>query len=106
MINYSLNKISLVRGGTYIDTSKCIKNKKVTINSKTNDDKCLQYAVAAALNFEQIRSHSEIISNIKPFINQYYWEEIDFPSHRKDWKKFESNNKSVALNMLIRHADI
>ena len=36
----------------------------------------------------------------------------DFPSHRKDWKKFESNNKSIALNILyvpyntkeIRHA--
>ena len=35
-----------------------------------------------------------------------------FPSHRKDWKKFESNNKSIALNILyvphntkeIRHA--
>ena len=37
---------------------------------------------------------------------------MDFPSHRKDWKKFESNNNSVALNTLyvpynneeIRHA--
>ena len=37
---------------------------------------------------------------------------IDFPSHKKDWKKFESNNKSIALNILyvphntkeIRHA--
>ena len=26
--------------------------------------------------------------------------EIDFPSHSKDWKKFESNNKSIALNIL------
>ena len=30
--------------------------------------------------------------------------EIDFPSHSKDWKKFESNNKTVALNILyVRH---
>ena len=36
----------------------------------------------------------------------------NFPSHSKDWKKFESNNKSIALNILyvlhntekIRHA--
>ena len=36
----------------------------------------------------------------------------DFPSHSKDWKKIESNNKSIALNILymphntekIRHA--
>ena len=24
---------------------------------------------------------------------------MDFPSHIKDWKKFESNNKSIALNI-------
>ena len=37
---------------------------------------------------------------------------MDFPSHRKDWKKFEVNNQSIALNILyvphntkeIRHA--
>ena len=25
---------------------------------------------------------------------------MDFPSHSKDWKKFELNNKSIALNIL------
>ena len=52
------------------------------------------------------------ISKIKPFIDQCNWKEIDFPSHGKDWKKFELNNKSIALNILhvphntekIRHA--
>ena len=47
-----------------------------------------------------------------PFIEQYDWKEIDFPSHKKDWKKFELNDKSIALNILyvsyntekIRHA--
>ena len=46
------------------------------------------------------------------FINQYNWNEIEFPSNQKDWEKFESNNKSIALNILcvpystkeIRHA--
>ena len=32
--------------------------------------------------------------------DQYSWKEIDFPSHSKHWKKFESNNKSIALNIL------
>ena len=30
---------------------------------------------------------------IKPYTDQYNWKEIDFPSHSKDWKNFESNNK-------------
>ena len=35
-----------------------------------------------------------------PFIDKYNWKEINFPSHKKDWEKFESNNKSISLNML------
>ena len=52
------------------------------------------------MNYEQIGHHPERISKIKPFIGKYYWKEIDFPSQGKDWKKFESNNKSIALNIL------
>ena len=37
---YDLNKISLSRGGSYIDSPKWLKNKKITINPKNNDDKC------------------------------------------------------------------
>ena len=37
---------------------------------------------------------------MKPFIDQYNWKKIDFPSHSKDWKKLESNNKSIALYIL------
>ena len=40
------------------------------------------------------------MSKIEPFIDQYNWKEITFPSDKKDWKKFESNNKSLALNIL------
>ena len=29
------------------------------------------------------------------------WSDIDFPSHQKDWKKFEQNNTSIALNVLF-----
>ena len=41
---YNLNKVSLSRGGPYIDSPKWLKNKKTTINPKNNDDKCFQYA--------------------------------------------------------------
>ena len=98
-LHYDFNKISLNRGGSYIDSPKWIKNKKSTINPKNNDYKCLQYAVTLALNLDKISSHPERISKIKPFIEQYNWKQIDFPATSKDWKKFESNNK-IALNIL------
>ena len=42
---YDFNKVSINRGGPYIDSPKWLKNKKSTINSKNNDYKCLQYAL-------------------------------------------------------------
>ena len=36
---YDLNKISLSRGGSYIDSPEWLKNIKTIINPKNNDDK-------------------------------------------------------------------
>ena len=81
---YDLNKISLSRHGSYIDSPEWLKNKKATISPKNNDDKCFQYALTVALNYQNIKNNLERISKIKPFIDQYNWKEINFPSHKKD----------------------
>ena len=96
---YDFNKISISRGGSYIDSPKWLKNKKSTINPKNNYYKCFQYAVTLALNLDKINKNSQRISKIKAFIEGYNWKDIDFPSTRKDWKNFELNNE-VALNIL------
>ena len=111
-LHYNLNKESLNRGESYMDSPKRLKNKKALINPKNNDGKCFQYALTIALNYEKIKKDPQRISKIKPFIDQYNRKDINFPSHSKDWKKLESNNKSLALNILyvphntekIRHA--
>ena len=97
--NYDLNKISISKGGSYIDSPKWLKDKKSTMNPKSNDYKCFQYAVTLALNLDRINGHPQRISKIKPFIEEYNWKDIDFPSTSKDWKKIELNNE-VALNIL------
>ena len=96
---YDFNKISINRGGSYIDSPKWLKDKKSTINQKNNDHKCFQYAVTLALNHDKINNNPERISKIKLFIEQYNWKEIDFPSTSKDWKKIEVNNE-IAPNIL------
>ena len=40
-----LNKISLNRGESYIDSPEWLKNKKATINPKNNDDKCFNCSI-------------------------------------------------------------
>ena len=62
VLYYNLNKISLNRGGSYINSPEWLKIKKAIINPKNNDDKCFQYAVIVALNYQQIiinRIHKE-----------------------------------------------
>ena len=109
---YKLYKISLKRGGSYIDSPEWLKNKKTTINLKNNDDKCFQYALTVALNYEQTGKDPQRITKIKPSTDQYSCKEIDFPSHKKDSKEFEKYNNKIAIDILyvpygteeIRHA--
>ena len=94
------HKVSLRRGGSYIYSLERIKKKKTTINSKNTDDKWFQYTSTVALNYEETKWNPERISNIKPFINKYNWTEINYPSKIDDWKTFEKNNETTALNIL------
>ena len=103
LLEYHLHKISLNRGNSYIKCDKLLKNKGVTINLKNiKNNNCFQYAIIAALNYQNIDSHSEIISKLKPFIDNCNWKDIKFPSRSKDKKKFEQNNKTIALNILYK----
>ena len=96
---YDFNKISISRGGSYIDSLQWLKNKKSTINPINNDHKCFQYAVTLALNLDKIRINPQRISKIKPFIEQYNWKETEFPSTNKNLRKFELNTE-IGLNIL------
>ena len=97
LLSYSVHKISLKRGKSYIKSPEWVLNRRATINPKNKDNKCFQYSITVVLNHQNI----ERISKIEPFINQYNWEGIDFPAGIKDWKKFERNNKTIALNILF-----
>ena len=72
LLEYHLHKISLNRGSSYINSSEQIKNKGVAINQRnTKDNNCFQYAITAALNYQNIVRHPERISKLKQFINNY-----------------------------------
>ena len=92
---YDFNKIILNRGGSYIEPAKWIIDKRSIINPK-NAYKCFQYAITVALNHDKINRDPQRISKIK----RYNWNGIEFPATSKDWKKFEQNNESIALNVL------
>ena len=70
-IYYDFNRITISKGGSYIESPKWLKDKKCTVNQKNNDNKCFQYAKTLALNFNKIDKHPQRISRIKPFIENY-----------------------------------
>ena len=81
--------------------------KKATINSTNKkENKCFQYTIKIALNHEEIKGHPERITKIKnllwqkPFMDKYYWEEINYQSEKNDWKKIEKNYLTICLNFL------
>ena len=59
---YNLDKISLNRGESDIDSPERLKNKKSTINYEPNDDKSFQYAVAVGLNHKNTAKDLQRIS--------------------------------------------
>ena len=64
-----------------------------------------QYAVAVALNYEEIKEDPQRRAKMKPFINKYDWEGISYPSEKDDQKKnlrknFGKNNVTIPLNVL------
>ena len=58
---YDLNRITISKGGSYIESPKRLKDKKCTINQKNTDHKCFQYATTLALNFNNIDKHHQRI---------------------------------------------
>ena len=49
---------------------------------------------------KRLKKNPQRITKIKLFIDTYSWNDIKFPSHSNDWKKFEQNNRTIALNIL------
>ena len=64
------------------------------------DNKCFQYAVTVTLNHEGIKKDSQRIAKFKPFINEYNWEWINFPSEKDYWKKFAKKDVIIAVKVL------
>ena len=57
--------------------------KEAIINNNNN----FQNALDDALNYQIIENNPQRISKLKPYINKYNWEGINFPAGSKEWQK-------------------
>ena len=82
LLYYNFHKINLNCGGSYIDSTNWIKNKKSKINFIIKkDNKSFQYAV---FNYKEIKQDLQRITMIKSFIKKYNWEGINYPPEKDD----------------------
>ena len=58
------------------------------------DNKCFQYALTIALNFEKENE------KLNFFVDKCNLKGIDYPSEKDDSKNFDKNNLEIALNVL------
>ena len=56
---YDFNKVSISRGGSYIDSPKWLKDKKSTINPKNND-----YLKISKINIKEYLKLNLLLKNI------------------------------------------
>ena len=89
-----------IKGSSYIDLPKELKNKKAIINMKNEDnDKCFLWCVLRALNPKD-RDAERIDKDLKNKENILNMEGIDYPVCLKDIKRFEKQNLDISISVL------
>jgi len=93
----NISKYQPLKGSSYIDLPKIIKDKKAIINPKNNDNKCFMWAILAALY--PAKNHSDRISNYKEHINKVSWEGVEFPATTRSIDAFEKANSNISVTV-------
>ena len=87
----------------YIDSLTWIKDKKTIINPiNKENNKCFQYVVKVALNYEKVKKDPQRITKIKALIDKYNLEGIHYPSEKDDWIKFEKNCRLLLMFCILK----
>ena len=88
-----------VKGSSYIDLPKELKNKKAIINMKNEDNKCFLWCVLRALN--PVNKNAERIDgDLKSKEDTLNMEGIEYPVSLKDIKRFEKQNPNISISVL------
>ena len=90
-----------IKGSSYIDLPKELKNKNAIINMKNEDNnKCFLWCVLRALNPSKDKHPSRIDKDLKSKENTLNMEGIAYPVDLKDIKRFEKQNLDISISVL------
>ena len=89
-----------IKGSSYINLPKELKNKNAIINMKNEDNnKCLLWCVLRALNPKD-KNAERIDKDLKSKENTLNMEGIEYPVSLKDIKRFEKQNLDISISVL------
>ena len=100
VINLELHTAEWVplRGSSYIELPKELKNKKAIINMKNDDNKCFLWCVLRALNPGSINPE-RLDKKLKEKENTLNMEGIGYPVKLSDINKFEKQNETITVTV-------
>ena len=93
-----------LRGSSYIEPPKLIKDKKAVINMKNDDEQCFKWCVTRALN--PVDKNAERITKLlREESNSLRWGDMKFPVGLREIDKFERLNPGIAINVFGNEED-
>ena len=99
----TINEYKPLRGSSYADLPKCIKDKKAIINIKNEDNQCFKWCVTRALN--PVKVHPERVTGLlKEQSKNINWNDIEFPVKLTKINKFETNN-CLSINIFANEGE-
>ena len=95
----NINKFTMLKGYSYIDLPKSLKNKKALVNVKNDDEACFAWAITSALY--PVEKNSDRMSSYPHYSKVLKLKGITFPMTLKLVPHFENlNNLSVNIYIL------
>ena len=98
-LDVNFHQLNLTRGSSYLPLPDWIEKKKAIINPQNDDEECFKWTVITALEWTEIKSHPERVSNLRKFVDNYDWSGLRFPVSIKDIREFEIEN-NISINIL------
>ena len=92
----NIAKYTPLKGSSYIELPKYLKDKKAIINVKNEDNKCLKWALLSALH--PVGSNPHRVSKYKQYENELNFAGVGFPVTLKDIPKVEKQN-NLTINV-------
>ena len=92
----NIAKYTPLKGSSYIELPKYLKNKKAIVNVKNQDDECLKWALLSSLY--PTHDNPQRVTKYKDHEKELNFADIEFPVTLKDIPKVEKQN-SLAINV-------